>query len=134
MAPNDHSRTRDTGESMIRVRRCCVLTIAFGILSGIPARLPVYAAPPGEFKLLEKRMSNRRSFPSAVMLSDGRVLVTGGEDLNGQLVTLKSADLFDPVTETITPTGPMNEGRITHTTVRLADGRVLVVGGFGDGE
>ena len=55
-------------------------------------------------------------------LKGRKVLITGGEVLKNELVTLASAEIFDPATETFAPTGPMGEGRIGHTTVRLKEG------------
>jgi hypothetical protein len=53
---------------------------------------------------------------SATLLDDGRVLVVG-----------KRAELYDPTTATFTPTGPPATDHGQGASVRLADGRVLVV-------
>jgi hypothetical protein len=53
---------------------------------------------------------------SATLLDDGRVLVVG-----------KRAELYDPTTATFTPTGPPATDYGQGASVRLADGRVLVV-------
>lgn len=70
---------------------------------------------------------------TATLLADGRVLVAGGFraglDNNGEF--LGSAELYDPVVGTWTPTRPMVEVRGRgHTATLLSDGRVLVAGGF----
>lgn len=62
----------------------------------------------------------------AALLTDGRVLVAGGEGT-------ASTEIYDPVTQTWTPAAPMHEvrwevGDRTPMPV-LPDGRVLVVGG-----
>ena len=58
---------------------------------------------------------------TATLLSDGRVLVTGGGD--------RSAELYDPATGAWTLTGSMSVQRAWHTATLLRDGRVLVAGG-----
>jgi hypothetical protein len=41
-----------------------------------------------------------------------------------------SALLYDPNSSRFAPTGPMSSGRYGHTITLLADGRVLVAGGW----
>lgn len=73
-----------------------------------------------------------RAFKTATLLLDGRVLFTGGYNCGpaGQDQTLASAEIYDPRTGVFTPTGPMHDRRQFHTATLLADGRVLVAGGF----
>jgi hypothetical protein len=71
-------------------------------------------------------MTELRTWHAATLLSDGRVLITGGT-ANG--TKLASAELYDPKTGTFSPTGPMTDGRDLHTATLLSDGRVLVAGG-----
>jgi hypothetical protein len=76
------------------------------------------------------KMTEARNRPTATLLMDGTVLVTGGMRLNGgKEVTLPSTERFDPKTNTFTPSGRMSIGRFDHAAVRLQDGRVLVLGG-----
>jgi hypothetical protein len=63
---------------------------------------------------------------SATLLADGRVLIVGG-DVWGASVA--SAEIYDPVTNTVSPTGSLSVARTHHTATLLADGRVLVAGG-----
>ena len=60
---------------------------------------------------------------TATLLSDGRVLIVGGEGL-------RSAELWDPATQTLSSAGTMTEGRIGHTSTALPDGRALIAGGY----
>jgi hypothetical protein len=70
--------------------------------------------------------------PSAILLNDGRVLVTDGisvDGANGPDPLLTTAEIYDPQTNTFTATGPMSIGRgVTHMGL-LGDSRVLVAGG-----
>lgn len=76
-----------------------------------------------------------RSGHSATLLADGRVLVAGGEAVRSAQTngTLRSAEVYDPKTGQWAATGAMTDARWGHDAVRLADGRVLAVGGILDG-
>jgi N-acetylneuraminic acid mutarotase len=78
-------------------------------------------------------MVTARSFHTATRLHDGRVLVTGGFDVGGHAGPPfeNDAELYDPHSETWTPTAPMSFPRAAHMAVKLKDGRVLVAGGEG---
>lgn len=64
---------------------------------------------------------------ATVLLADGRVLVTGGYNSNGD--GLADAQLYDPISRTWTATASMLEGRVYHSATLLPDGTVLVAGG-----
>ena len=76
-------------------------------------------------------MLKPRSFYTATRLADGRVLLAGGYlPLNGQArYYLDAAELFDPPTGRFSATGSLIIPRDGHRAIRLADGRVLIVGG-----
>ena len=57
------------------------------------------------------------------------MLLAGGNPLGAQT----SAELYDPVADTFTPTGSLNAGRYDHTATLLNNGLVLFAGGFGSG-
>ncbi|CAF1449248.1 unnamed protein product [Adineta steineri] len=71
-------------------------------------------------------MADARAGHTASVLSNGKVLITGGVGY----VFLNSAELFDPSTGIWTTTGSMNNGRHQHTASVLSNGKVLVTGGF----
>lgn len=77
-------------------------------------------------------MSPRRQH-TAVLIShcgcsaDGKVLVVGGYD--NQFKVLSSAELYDPATQTFTPTGNLHTPRFRHSATLLNDGTVLIAGG-----
>jgi hypothetical protein len=72
-------------------------------------------------------MRSGRDEPVAVLLRDGRVLVTGGTDPNGGY--LRTAETYDPITGKFTSTGSMSTARHGYSATALADGRVLIAGG-----
>ena len=75
-------------------------------------------------------MNQRRGYHAAILLDDGRVMVSGGlvgsDSLNG-------IEFYDPKLEIFKRfrNFRMNEGRFFHTMTLLPDGRVLIAGGFG---
>lgn len=67
---------------------------------------------------------NRGTTGRAVVLNSGKVLLAGGLSIS------PAADLYDPETDTYARTqGDMVTSRFLHTATKLADGRVLYVGG-----
>jgi hypothetical protein len=77
-------------------------------------------------------MKTARENAQAVRLTDGRVLVAGGDqgDAAQEVQILSSAELYDPATGRFTPIGSMGTARTGFTATLLPDGRVLVAGGF----
>lgn len=92
---------------------------------------PADAANPGSFAQVGK-LTAGRSGHAAVRLADGRVLVLGGDkDFSTDPFTMRTtAELFDPAANRFTATLPTVVGRERMTASLLADGRVLVAGGF----
>ena len=70
----------------------------------------------------------RAYFHTATLLANGAVLVTGGVK-DQTFAVLNTAELYDPVAGTWTPTGSMVHPRQFHSATLLEDGRVLAAGG-----
>ncbi|SMC16976.1 Putative binding domain-containing protein, N-terminal [Andreprevotia lacus DSM 23236] len=102
---------------------------ASGSLSSMTATAERYAPATYTFSPTGS-LQTARSGHAAIRLNDGRVLVLGGLGyINGQSVTLKSAELYDPATGSWTPTGSMLTARRSPVVLLLSSGKVLVVGG-----
>lgn len=102
-----------------------VLLAACGVEPG-----PTRSAPIDAFKGGSLR-SAAGDGHSATLLPDGRVLVITGTWGGMDGATVGSAELWDPVEGSSTPTGPPVTSRPHATATLLSDGRVLVVGGYG---
>src|SRR5688572_25603924 len=77
------------------------------------------------------KMNAERAAHSATLLPDGKVLIVGGFREEGtQEIAIASAEIFDPTTNTFTPTSDMNEPRNGHPATLLPNGKVLLAGGW----
>jgi hypothetical protein len=74
-------------------------------------------------------LSTPRELHTEVLLASGKVLVAGGYDSTGAV--LSTAELYDPATGTISATGGLTapNGRAEHATALLPNGKVLLAGG-----
>jgi hypothetical protein len=84
-------------------------------------------------------MATPRALASASRLADGRVLVTGGASSwtgtgvsSMNLAIQSSAEIYDPGSGTWQAVSSMAQPRATHTSVTLASGQVMVMGGWGN--
>lgn len=87
----------------------------------------IYYPERGEF-VATTSMSTARLGAAAVRLSDGRVLVAGGE--NTSQIAVNSAEIYNPATGQWTLTSPMHYARENPTATLLKNGNVLIVGGY----
>jgi FG-GAP-like repeat/FG-GAP repeat/Galactose oxidase, central domain len=99
------------------------------LFAGNPSE--VYDSVSGSFSLTGVTPPNVwRGLPidgqTATLLTNGKVLLTGGEDENS---VFASAEIYDPATGLFTPTGRMHSARGNHTATLLSDGTVLIAGG-----
>jgi len=100
-----------------------------GVNSAAAKRLAYNSATPtSSVWALAGTMTNTRYNHAAVVLSDNKVLVTGG--FGNQTGTSKSAEIYDPTSHSWSPANGMATDRALHTSTKLQDGRVLVVGGY----
>lgn len=92
--------------------------------------------PPGAEELEQQRqavsertgdMQGARMNHSATLLSNGKLLVAGGDSESS---VFSFAELYDPTTGTWAGAGYMSIPRAHHCAVLLNDGRVLVAGGY----
>jgi len=73
-------------------------------------------------------MNGERSFYTATLLKNGKVLIAGG--FKGT-TPLKTAELYDPATKTYAPLS-MKAARAAHSATLLPNGQVLLAGGVTD--
>jgi hypothetical protein len=121
-----------------------------GVLSGTPAATAVGSFPitvtvqdslgqnsaPQNFTLsifahgfrATGSMASGRGSHTATLLNNGKVLVAGGADANGNAIA--TAELFDPSTGTFSATGSMITARAHFAATLLSSGKVLVTGGL----
>ncbi|MBX7096856.1 MAG: hypothetical protein K1X89_04005 [Myxococcaceae bacterium] len=85
------------------------------------------------FSTTDGGMVTPRFLHQAVPLPSGKILLVGGQSFPGSMY-LRSTELYDPVNDGYAPGPDMSIERVGgHTATRLADGRVLIVGGEATG-
>jgi len=105
---------------------------AMACIAPATASVEIYNPGTGKFSpagsLAEPRADGR-----ALLLNDGRVLVSGGNGQNGSL--LSTIEIYDPAHRTsvvVKPSADTPKLQVDPAVVLLADGRVLIAGGFSD--
>lgn len=78
-------------------------------------------------------MNVSRSFANALLLSDGKVIIAGGNSAQAfdSIVSEASAEIYDPVTGNWILTGSMSTPRSSSPLTSFGSGKVLTTGGFG---
>ncbi|NNE45119.1 MAG: hypothetical protein HKN37_00505 [Rhodothermales bacterium] len=103
---------------------------AGSVLSSVEA----YDPTAGEFRQVGSLTSPRVGH-TQTLLDGGSVLIVGGTSgWRNATKILATAEVFDPAKNTSVSVGEMNTPRYKHAAVRLADGRVLVVGGSNEND
>ncbi|MSM40704.1 MAG: hypothetical protein GJT30_13900 [Geobacter sp.] len=87
--------------------------------------LPTPQAPAKTFSHMAE-MGSTRYGHSVTLLPNGKVLIAGGYN---DASCLRTAEIFDPESGSITPTRNMVAARMDHTATLLANGKVLILGG-----
>jgi len=109
------------------------------VLLGLGHKFAIYDPGTGTWAGLGYFDGTSWGAAATTVLPDGTVLVAGGvestydDQHGGGERKLASAQLFDPVSTTWTPTGSMRDARSHGAATLLPDGTVLVAGGFGPG-
>jgi hypothetical protein len=77
-------------------------------------------------------MTIDRSGHTMTLLATGKVLIAGGQSCTSASTcnALTTAELFDPVAGTFTPTGSLGSARYNASAATLSNGKVLIAGGF----
>lgn len=107
------------------------LVLATGGYDGVSAKTACYLytpAPPAGAGAWTTTgaMSNARYYHDMAVLSDSRVMVTGGT--NG--TPTNTVEIFNPLTLTWSTVNPLIKARYRHTMTLLQNGSVLVCGGI----
>lgn len=75
-----------------------------------------------------------RASHTATLMADGRVLIVGGNNAAGALITTNEVQIYDPNTDTLSNGPNLVRERENHTATLLPNGQVLVTGGtYNDG-
>jgi hypothetical protein len=93
----------------------------------------IYDPRTGQFAPAGKLASPRGWGATATLLPNGKVLLAGGASGSwcDASCFLATAELYDPSTNTFTPTGGMTTQRAAASAVLLRNGDVLILGGQG---
>lgn len=109
------------------MRRVLLLTLVPLVVLGLSWAAADAQAAPGQFTPTGNQTDARAGGATATRLTNGKVLIAGGYSAGG--VTLPSAEVYDPATQTFTATPGMSTARGLATATLLPNGKVLVTGG-----
>ncbi len=107
--------------------------VAGGDAGGSPPTAELFDPANGTFALTGAPVAGSRFGADATLLSNGQVLISGGQILSprgGVAPTTALSELYIPASASFTSAGNMTVPRQNHASTLLLDGRVLVVGGY----
>ena len=113
---------------MMGLRRCAAL-LAILLPGALPLQASIPTIPSNTWQQ-GAALSSARTGATATLMADGRILIVGGMDGNGN--ALETAEVLNP-DGTITPVPSMLTQRYGHSAILLKDGNVLVAGGHTSG-
>ena len=129
---SDHLNTARAYHTAVTLRNGKVLITGGDDSGGNEINSTEIYDPTGETFLAGSPMTNARMGAETTLLSDGRVMVVGGEAMvSTTLTVLNSVEIYDPALDSWSSHDTLN-GHYHHQMVTLHDGRVLVAGGDQD--
>ncbi|HVN53081.1 MAG TPA: kelch repeat-containing protein, partial [Anaerolineaceae bacterium] len=108
------------------IRTILVFVLVVASIISITTNIPHIVQGASYWTATSNSLTTPRGNFGTVRLADGKVLVAGGWD-SGQI--FKSAEIYDPGTNSWISTGSMANERKSFAIARLDDGRVLAAGG-----
>ncbi len=94
--------------------------------SGTTATAELYDPTTSSFSYTTGSLSAALEDQSATLLNDGTVLIVGGDTSGDSSTAVADAEIYNPATQTFTPTGSLQAARSNHTATLLANGKVLI--------
>ena len=107
------------------------MKLSLGVWGLIPAAILLASTSPNGRVIETTSMSVARASHSSTLLPDGRVLIAGGFAGSGhEYAPYASTEIYNPATGRFAGGPSMSFGRSGHTATLLADGRILLAGGW----
>jgi hypothetical protein len=106
--------------------------VSYGVGGESSAIAELYDPAAGIFTATKNATTTYVTGHTATLLSDGNVLLAGGDwgEVAPPILFSAGAEIYDPAKRTFGSTGGMHANRWDHTATLLTDGRVLIAGGF----
>ena len=122
-----------TGHTATLLKNGMVLIAGGGNAKAIVATAELYNPSTRAFTATGS-MATPRQFATATLLQNGQVLITGGGSWTATCsgCSVNSAEIYDPATGTFSTVCSMAYSRRSHTGTLLANGNVLITGGWED--